>query len=146
MDLYIKYNNGSMMVHLDAFLNCRSIGRVKKLVKLIQQSYNPNTLDDMKRFIEQELEQFEPRMKEDASYYVGYKFKLKDYQKQLGTCLLHRDYCKKNTEQWKKYNELVKQNRQEIKETKSQMKQRRSDFDTCVKNKVFYEKVLETIS
>lgn len=44
MDLYIKYDNGSMAIHLDAFLDYRSIGKVKKLVKLIQQSYTPGCI------------------------------------------------------------------------------------------------------
>lgn len=87
MDLEIKYYNGSMIIHLGAFLDCRSIRKVKKLVKQIIQSNTPDALEDLKEFIKQGIEQFEP-----------------------------------------------------------QMKQIKSDFDTCVKNKAFYEKVLETIS
>lgn len=146
MDLYIKYGNGSMVIHLEAFLDCRSIGKVKKLVKLIQQSYTPDALDKLKEFIEQEIEQFEPRMKEDANYYVGYKPKLKFSEQNLEKCLNDRSRYKRGTDGWEHYNELVKEFRQEIKETKLQMKQRKSDFDACVKNKAFYEKVLEIIS
>lgn len=146
MDLYIKYDNGSMAIHLDAFLDYRSIGKVKKLVKLIQQSYTPDALDDLKEFVKQEIEQFELRMKEDTNYYVGYKSKLKFNEQQLEKCMHYRDWYKHSEDEWKHYNELVKEFRQEIKETKLQMKQRKSDFDTCVKNKAFCEKVLETIS
>lgn len=146
MDLYIKYDNGSMAIHLDAFLDYRSITKVKKLVKVIQQSYTPDALDDLKEFVKQGIEQFEPRMKEDANYYAGYEPKLKFNEQNLEKCLNNRNKYKRGTDGWEHYNELVKEFRQEIKETKLQMKQRKSDFDTCVKNKAFYEKVLETIS
>lgn len=146
MDLYIKYDNGSMAIHLDAFLDYRSITKVKKLVKVIQQSYTPDALDDLKEFVKRGIEQFEPRMKEDANYYAGYEPKLKFNKQNLEKCLNNRNKYKRGTDGWEHYNELVKEFRQEIKETKLQMKQRKSDFDTCVKNKAFYEKVLETIS
>lgn len=146
MDLYIKYDNGSMAIHLDAFLDYRSISKVKKLVKVIQQSYTPDAFDDLKEFVKQGIKQFEPRMKEDANYYAGYKPKLKFNEQNLEKCLNNRNKYKRGTDGWEHYNKLVKEFRQEIKETKLQMKQRKSDFDTCVKNKAFYEKVLETIS
>lgn len=146
MDLKIKFDNGSMMVHLDAFLDCRSIGKVKKLLKLIQQSYTPDAVNELKEFVEQELGQFEPRMKEDRNYYIGYESKLKFDEQNLEKCRYNRDRYKRDTNGWKHYNELMTEFRQEIRETKLQMKQKKSDYNTCVKNKAFYKKVLEIIS
>lgn len=146
MDIEIKYHNGSMVVHLEQFLDCRSISKVRKLVKLIHNSSTPNALGKMKEFIEQQLEQFEPRMKEDANYIVGYKPKLKFNQEQLDKSIGIRSRFKQNSESWKKYNEQVKQYRQEVSHTKTLLRNRNSDFDKCIRNKAFYEKVLEIIS
>lgn len=146
MDLVINYDNGSMVVHLEAFLDCRSISKVRKLVKLIPWNYNPDAVDKLKEYVEQQIEQFEPRMKEDANYYVGYKSKLQFGEGELKKYLSYRDRLKRNTDSWKHYNELVKQFRQEVKEIKALMKQRKTDFDQCVRNKAFYQKVLENIA
>ena len=146
MDLYIKFDNGSMAVHLDAFLDCRNIGKVKKLVKLIQHSYTPGELAKMKEFVEQQLEQFEPRMQEDTIYISGYKPKLKFSEQNLEKCLHNRDRYKRGTDGWAHYNELVKEFRQEIREIKAAIRSKNSDFNGCIRNKAFYEKVLENIT
>lgn len=146
MDIEIKYHNGSMMIHLEAFLGCRSITKVRKLVKVIQGSNTPDALDKMKEFVEQQLEQFEPKMKEDDRYIVGYKPKLKFSQEQLNKSVIIRSRFKRNSEGWQKYNELVKQRREEVRTLKAQIRSRDSDMKNCIRNKAFYEKVLETIS
>ena len=53
MDLQIKYDNGSMTVHLEEFLGCRKITKFRKLVKLIRQSYTPDELNKILNHIEQ---------------------------------------------------------------------------------------------
>lgn len=146
MNLEIKYDNGSMVIHLEVLLGCRSITKVKKLVKVIQLSHTPELLDTIKEFIEQGLEQFEPRMTEDKLYISGYTTKLKFAQKKIDTYRFHRDCCKKNTEHWKNYNEVVKQYRQEISEIKAALRCKNLDLTDCIRNKAFYEKVLGTIS
>lgn len=146
MDLEIKYQNGLMVVHLEQFLDYGSIGKVKKLVKLIQQSFTPDELYKLKEYVEQQLEQCEPRMKEDAKYVVGYQPKLKFSSKQLETYVYYREKFKRNSDDWKKYNELVKQYRQEVREIKTLINSKNIDFNRCVKNKGFYEKVLQNLS
>ena len=41
MDIEIRYENGSMTVHLDEFMTCRSISKVRELVKIIRKSSTP---------------------------------------------------------------------------------------------------------
>ncbi len=60
MDLEIKYEHGSMVIHLEKFLDCRSISKVKKLVKIIRNSFTPECEDKIREYVEQEIEQFEP--------------------------------------------------------------------------------------
>lgn len=38
-DITIKYDHGQMLIHLDNFLSDRKISEVRKLIKLIRQSY-----------------------------------------------------------------------------------------------------------
>lgn len=35
-DITIKYDHGQMLIHLEEFLSCRSISKVRKLIKLIK--------------------------------------------------------------------------------------------------------------
>ena len=146
MDLKIKYKNGSMVVHLEEFLNCRNITKVRKLVKLIHQSVNPDDVGKIRMYIEQQLEKFEPRIKEDDLYIAGYIPKLKFSKRQLEKSICIRSRFKRNSVDWMQYSKLIKECREEIRELKAQIRNRESDRNDCIRNKIFYEKVLETIS
>lgn len=151
MDLEIKYENGSMTVHLEEFLNCRSISKVKKLVKLIHHSVNPDDIGKIRMFVEQEIEQFEPKQQENQRYIIGYTEKVKFCQKQLDNALYNRSQYKKSTplhksDGWEHYNTFVKQFRQEMKELKALLRSRQSDYDKNIRNKEFYRKVLQIIT
>ena len=71
MDLEIRYENGSMMVHLEEFLNIRSITKVRKLLKLIRSSFNPECEQQIKEFVQEQTEQFEQVQKEHSIYIEG---------------------------------------------------------------------------
>ena len=43
-DITIKYDHGQMLIHLEEFLSCRSILKVRKLIKLINRSDNPDII------------------------------------------------------------------------------------------------------
>lgn len=146
MDLKIKYANGSMTVHLENFLNCRSISKVNKLVRIIRSSFTPECEDRIREYVEQEIEQFEPKQRENSKYIVGYTEKVKFCQVQLDNCIANRNKYKRNSDGWKHYNRFVNQFRQELKEIKSSLRSRRSDYDTNIRNRDFYRKVLEIIS
>lgn len=146
MDLKIKYENGSMTVHLENFLNYHNISKVKKLVKIIRSSFTPECEGIIREYIEQEIEQFEPRQREISKYIVGYTGKVKFCQAQLDNCTANRDRYKRNSDGWKHYNNHVKQFRQELKEIKSSLRSRQSEYDKNIRNKDFYKKVLEIIT
>ena len=146
MDIEIRYENGSMTVHLDEFMTCRSISKVRELVKIIRKSNTPECENAIREYIEQEIEQFEPKQKENAKYIVGYTEKVKFCQRQIDNSVLNRNRYKRNTDGWKHYNEFVKQYRQEMKELKALLRSRQSDFDRNIRNKEFYQKVLQIIT
>ena len=56
MDLEIRYENGSMTVHLEEFLNIRSITEVRKLLKLIRSSFTPECEQQIKEFVQEQAE------------------------------------------------------------------------------------------
>lgn len=146
MDLEIKYASGSMTVHLENFLNCRSISKVNKLIRIIRTSFTPECEDRIREYVEQEIEQFEPKQQANSKYIVGYTEKVKFCQAQLNSCTVNRDRYKRNSNGWKHYNQFVKQFRQELKEIKSSLRSRRSDYATNIRNRDFYRKVLKIIS
>lgn len=79
MDLEIRYENGSMTVHLEEFLSERRIAKVRKLLKVIRSSFTPECEQQMKEFIQEQTEQFEQVQKEHSIYIEGYTQKVKSY-------------------------------------------------------------------
>ena len=77
MDLEIRYENGSMTVHLEEFLNIRSITKVRKLLKLIRSSFTPECEQQIKEFVQEQAEQFEQVQKEHSIYIDRFRRVLK---------------------------------------------------------------------
>ncbi len=146
MDIEIRFNNGWMGVHLDRFLEDASISQVKKLVKLIRNSFTPECEDAIREYIEQEMEQFESRQEECERYIIGYTEKVIFCQRQIDNSAANRDRYKRNTDGWKHYNEFVKDFKQEMKELKSKLQLRKRERDRDIRNNDFYKKVLQIIN
>lgn len=174
MDLEIRYENGSMTVHLEEFLNIRSIAKVRKLLKLIRSSFTPECEQQMKEFIQEQTEQFEQVQKEHSIYIEGYTQKVKYAEQQImqtkhrisqiqtgvKNSQLLRDSHRKNTKVWKDRNADVKKYRERLKEPRATLKeqneelrnlktllwQRQKAFDCNVRNKEFYKKVMQEIT
>ena len=122
MDLEIRYENGSMTVHLEEFLNIRSITKVRKLLKLIRSSFNPECEQQIKEFVQKQVEQFEQVQKEHSIYIEGYAQKIRYAEQQIRetqhiisqiqtgvkNSQLLRDSHRKNTKVWKNRNADVK--------------------------------------
>lgn len=151
MDLEIRYENGSMTVHLEEFLNIRSIAKVRKLLKLIRSSFTPECEQQIKEFVQDWIEQFEQKQLETERYITGYEQKVSYCQKQLRDALYTRDSYKKSTllhksEGWDRWNEEVKRCRKELAEVKTLLRSYQSQYNSNIRNKDFYKKVLENIT
>ena len=174
MDLEIKYEHGSMTIHLEEFLNCRSISKVRKLVKIIRSSYTPECEQQIKEFVQEQIEQFEQVQKEHSIYIEGYTQKVRYAERQIrqtkhiisqiqadvSKLQIIRDSHRKNTKVWKDCNADVKKHRErlkeprkklksqneELKELKSLLRSRQQSFDRNIRNNGFYKKVLENIT
>lgn len=174
MDLEIRYENGSMTVHLEEFLSERRIAKVRKLLKVIRSSFTPECEQQMKEFIQEQTEQFEQVQKEHSIYIEGYTQKVKYAEQQImqtkhlisqiqtgvKNSQFVRDSHRKNTKVWKNRNADVKQRRERLKETRATLKEQNEDlkklktrlrsgqeaFDGNVRNKEFYKKVMQEIT
>lgn len=135
-----------MTVQLENFLSCRSIAKVRKLVRIIRESNTPECEEKIREFIEQELEQYEPEQKDTNRYIVGYTEKVNFYQKQLDISIRSRDGFKRKSEGWEQCNEHVKAYQDILRDMKLQLRSYQKQFDQRVKNREFYRKVLEIIT
>lgn len=174
MDLEIKYENGSMIVHIEELLNCHNISKVKKLLKVIRCSYTPECEQQIKEFVQEQTERFEQVQKEHSIYIESYMQKIRNAEQQIrqtkhvisqiqsdvSKLQFIRDSHRKNTKVWKNCNADVKEQRKflkepretlkdqnkELKELKTLMKSRQHAFDSNIRNKEFYKKVLQIIT
>lgn len=154
MDLEIRYENGSMTVHLEEFLNVRSISKVRKLLKLIRSSFTPECEQQMKEFIQEQAEQFEQVQKEHSIYIEGYTQKVKYAEQQIRQTqhtISQIQTGVKNSQllrdsHRKKPRNTLKEQKEELKELKALLRSRQQSFDRNIRNKDFYKKVLENIT
>ena len=151
MDLEIRYENGSMTVHLEEFLNIRSITKVRKLLKLIRSSFTPECEQQIKEFVQDWIEQFEQKQLETERYITGYEQKVSYCQEQLQDVLRIRDIYKRSTplhksKDWERWNEQVKRYRKELAEVKTLLRSYQSRYNSNIRNKDFCKKVLENIT
>ena len=63
-DLIIKYDHGQMLIHLEEFLSCRKIAKVRKLLKLIERSETPELTEQIQSHIEQKLKGLDDTMRD----------------------------------------------------------------------------------
>lgn len=150
MDLQIRFENGSMVIHLREFLNARNITNVRKLLKIIRRSHTPECEQQIREFIESESEGLDEKQEEIRRYVTGYEQKIRYCQRQLQYALHARGSYKKSTplyrsEEWEKWNEKVKAAKEELAEQKKLLRSYESEYNRNIKNRGFYKKVLENI-
>lgn len=146
MNIEVRFENGCIEIHLNEFLANASLSQIKKLIKLIRNSFTPECENVIREFIEQEMEQFESRQKECERYIIGITEKVIFCQRQIDNSIINRDKHKRNTGGWKHYNDFVKDFKQEMKELKAQLRLRKHEYNRNVRNNGFYKKVLQIIN
>ncbi len=139
MDLQIKYDNGSMTVHLDEFLGCRKITKFRKLVKLIRQSYTPDELNKILNHIEQFIDTYEFDQKVTQQKIVGYSDKVRFCVGQIARCTTSRDAYKKQSENWVIFNDNLKEHRGELKQLNQLLRAAKQEYKNRQKDKAFLE-------
>lgn len=139
MDLQIKYKNGSMTVHLEEFLSMRKITKVRKLVKLIKESYTPEELHKIQEYIEQFNEHYEDDQRTTKLKIAGYSSKVEFCKKQITRCMTVRDSYRKQSENWVTFNDNLKEHREELKSIQIFLRNTKREYTNREKEKVFLD-------
>lgn len=146
--IFIKYENGEMWINLEEFLCCscnRSISKVRKLVKIINNSYTPEVIEDMKKFIEQRMNITDTIIETAREHCLVFNDEVKKYEKRLDSVVAHRANYKRNTDGWKYYNKQVKEVRENLRTAKVNMRAAKSQFNDTVRMKNFFIKLLSEV-
>lgn len=137
-----------MRINLEEFLcySCnRSISKVRKLVKIINNSYTPEVIEDMKKFIEQRMNTTDTIIETAREHYWVFNDEVKKYEKRLDSVVTHRGIYKRNTEGWKYYNKQVKEVRENLRTAKVNMRVAKGQFNDTVRMKNFFIKLLSEV-
>lgn len=137
-----------MRINLEEFLcySCnRSISKVRKLVKIINNSHTPEVIEDMKKFIEQRMNTTDTIIETAREHYWVFNDEVKKYEKRLDSVVAHRANYKRNTDGWKYYNKQVKEVRENLRTAKVNMRAAKSQFDDTVRMKNFFIKLLSGV-
>lgn len=145
-DLIIKYDHGQMLIHLEEFLSCRKIAKVRKLLKLIERSETPELTEQIQSHIEKKLKGLEDIAKTWATIHVRCKEEVKQTEQELNRWVQLRSGYKKSSDGYKHYNENVKKkSREELKKVKEKMRNSKKEFDDTMRDRIFFEKLLSEV-
>ena len=154
-DITIKYDHGQMLIHLDRFLSDGKITKVRKLLKLIRQSYTPECEERIKEYIQQcgvtDKDKFHTSQVALAGKITNIKSNIYILENRLKAATFNRNMLKKSTpihknEEWEKWNEQVKDCRKSLRESKILLTVVNQEYKQNIKNRVFYQKVMQEFS
>lgn len=152
-DITIKYDHGQMLIHLDNFLSDGKIAKVRKLLKLIRQSYTPECEEQIKEYIQCVVDEdkFNENQVALASKITNIESNIYILEKRLRAATLNRNVLKKSTpirknEDWEKWNERVNDCRESLKESKKLLTEVNREYKQNIKNMAFYKKVMQEFS
>lgn len=143
-DITIKYDHGQMLIHLDRFLSDGKITKVRKLLKLIRQSYTPECgVTDKDKFHNSQVALAGKITNIESNIYI--------LENRLKAATFNRNMLKKSTpihknEEWEKWNEQVKDCRKSLRESKILLTVVNQEYKQNIKNRVFYQKVMQEFS
>lgn len=111
-DITIKYDHGQMLIHLDNFLSDRKISEVRKLIKLIRQSYTPECEEQIKEYIQCGVKELDNIIMITEKRIDRNEAEVKDAEKDLKTWLYFRSLHKKGSDGYRmmKLQRLIRYN------------------------------------
>lgn len=152
-DITIKYDHGQMLIHLDNFLSDGKIAKVRKLLKLIRQSYTPECEEQIKEYIQcvTDKDKFHNNQVILAGRITDIESNIYLLENRLKVASLNRNRFKKSTpihknEDWEKWNEQVNDCRESLKESKKLLTAVKREYKQNIKNMTFYKKVMQEFS
>jgi len=144
-DLTIRYDNGQMIIHLEEFLACRNISKVRKLLKIIARSDTPEMTEQIQSHIEHRIKGLDDVGKISANQYVKFVETVKQVEQEVNRLVQLRSRYKKESDEWTHYNDRVKESRERLREVKASMRNSKKEFDDMIRDKKFFEKLLSEV-
>lgn len=144
-DLTIRYDNGQMIIHLEEFLACRNISKVRKLLKIIARSDTPEMTEQIQSHIEHRIKWLDDVGKISANQYVKFVETVKQVEQEVNRLVQLRSRYKKKSDEWTHYNDRVKESRERLREVKTSMRNSKKEFDDTIRDKKFFEKLLSEV-
>jgi hypothetical protein len=144
-DLTIRYDNGQMIIHLEEFLACRNISKVRKLLKIIARSDTPEMTEQIQSHIEHRIKGLDDVGKISANQYVKFVETVKQVEQEVNRLVQLRSRYKKKSDEWTHYNDMVKESRERLREVKASMRNSKKEFDDMIRDKKFFEKLLSEV-
>lgn len=152
-DVTIKYDHGQMLIHLDSFLSDGKIAKVRKLLKLIRQSYTPECEEQIKEYIQcvTDKDKFHNNQVVLAGRITDIESNIYLLENRLKVATINRNRFKKSTpihknEDWERWNKQVNECRELLKESKKVLTAVNREYKQNIKNMVFYKKVMQEFS
>lgn len=152
-DITIKYYHGQMLIHLDSFLSDGKIAKVRKLLKLIRQSYTPECEEQIKEYIQcvTDKDKFHNNQVVLAGRITDIESNIYLLENRLKVATINRNRFKKSTpihknEDWERWNKQVNECRELLKESKKVLTEVNREYKQNIKNMVFYKKVMQEFS
>lgn len=144
-DLTIRYDNGQMIIHLEEFLACRNISKVRKLLKIIARSDTLEMTEQIQIHIEHRIKGLDDVGKISANQYVKFVETVKQVEQEVNRLVQLRSRYKKKSDGWTHYNDRVKESRKRLREVKASMRNSKKEFDDTIRDKKFFEKLLSEV-
>lgn len=144
-DLTIRYDNGQMIIHLEEFLACRNISKVRKLLKIIARSDTPEMTEQIQSHIEHRIKWLDDVGKISANQYVKFVETVKQVEQEVNRLVQLRSRYEKKSDEWTHYNDRVKESRERLREVKASMRNSKKEFDDTIRDKKFFEKLLSEV-
>lgn len=144
-DITIKYDHGQMLIHLDRFLSDGKITKVRKLLKLIRQSYTPECEEQIKEYIQYRMEGLDNITMITENRIDRNKAEVKDAEMNVQHWLYLRSQHKKGSNGYKHYMTNVKESRDTLKEKKADLRSAEKEYKDSIRDKEFFSKLLSEV-
>lgn len=144
-DITIKYDHGQMRIHLEEFLSCRNISKVRKLIKLINQSDNPDTVNQIKDYVQYRMKGLNGITMIAENRIDRNKVEVKDAEMNVQYWLYLRSQHKKGSNGYKHYMVSVKESRDVLKEKKADLRSAEKEYKNSIRDKEFFTKLLSEV-
>lgn len=145
--------HGQMHVLLEPFLlgQGRGITRVKKLIKYIRESHQPDQIERIQKFIEQFNQDYKPSVHASMELIRSLEGKICKEKINVQRYKADRDRLKKFitfgelNPDWERMNDRVKAAKEDLKELEAMKRSEVSKNNKRMKDKVFLDQVLELL-